>query len=57
VQLRLEVPTVQGSAEHTPSWMTFEVTSTEYAEIAPFMERLRELVRANGLVWVNESKQ
>ena len=57
VQLALEVPTVQGSLEHTPSFMTFQVTSTEYGEIGPFLEKVRDLVRENGLVWVSETKQ
>lgn len=57
VQLKLEVPTVQGSLEHTPSFMAFQVTSTEYGEVGPFLEKVRELVRANGLVWVSEAKQ
>ena len=57
VQLKLEVPTVQGSLEHTPSFMAFQVTSTEYGDVGPFLEKVRELVRANGLVWVSEAKQ
>jgi NAD-dependent dihydropyrimidine dehydrogenase PreA subunit len=57
VELKLEVPTVQGSLEGTPSWMTFQVTSTEYGEVLPFMEKIRELVQENGLVWVSEAKQ
>jgi NAD-dependent dihydropyrimidine dehydrogenase PreA subunit len=57
VQLRLEVPTVQGSCEDTPSWMTFQVTSTDYEDVAPLLAELRDLVRRNGLVWVSETKQ
>ena len=57
VQLRLEVPTVQGSREDTPSWMTFQVTSTDYEDVAPLLAELRDLVRRNGLVWVSETKQ
>ena len=57
VQLMLEVPTVQGSMERTPSFMSFQVTSTQYEDIGPFLEQIRELVRRNDLVWVSETKQ
>ncbi|MDA8216237.1 MAG: ferredoxin family protein [Dehalococcoidales bacterium] len=55
--LKFEVPTVQGSLERTPSYMSFDVTSTTYEDVEPFLERVRELVRTNDLVWVSEAKQ
>jgi NAD-dependent dihydropyrimidine dehydrogenase PreA subunit len=54
--LRLEVPTVQGALEKTPSFMSFEVVSTQQEDIQSFMPQVRDLVRESGLVWVSESK-
>ena len=54
--LRLEVPTVQGALEKTPSFMSFEVVSTQQEDIQSFMPQVRDLVRENGLVLVSESK-
>jgi ferredoxin len=56
VRLRLDVPSVKGAAERTPSFMSFDVTSTEQEDIQPFVVELRDLVRRNGLVLVNETK-
>ncbi len=57
VNLRLEVPTVKGAMEKTPSFMSFEVTSTEQEDIQGFLPAVRELIRRNGLTLVSESKQ
>jgi len=56
VSLQLSVPTVQGAMEQTPSFMSFEVTSTEQEDIEGFLPEVRALVRENGLVLVSESK-
>jgi NAD-dependent dihydropyrimidine dehydrogenase PreA subunit len=56
VNVRLEVPTVRGAREKTPSLLTFEVTSTGQEDIQDFLPSVRELVRTNGLVLVNETK-
>ena len=56
VNLRLEVPTVKGAMEKTPSVMWFEVTSTEQQDVEPFMAEVRSLVEENGLVLVNETR-
>ena len=56
VNLQLHVPTVQGSMEKTPSFMAFEVTSTEHEDIQAFLPELRALIRENGLVLVSEKK-
>ncbi len=56
VNLRLHVPTLQGAMQNTPSFMSFEVTSTEQEDIASFMPKVRALVRDNDLVWVSEAK-
>jgi len=55
--LRLEVPTVKGALEKTPSFMSFEVTSTEQEDIQGFLPAVRDLIRHNGLTLVSESKQ
>lgn len=54
VNLRLEVPTVKGAAERAPSFMSFEVTSTEQEDIREFLQEVRTLVRLNKLVLVSE---
>jgi NAD-dependent dihydropyrimidine dehydrogenase PreA subunit len=56
VRLRLEVPTVKGALEKAPSLLTFEVTSTSQEDIQAFLPEVRELIRANGLVLVTETK-
>jgi NAD-dependent dihydropyrimidine dehydrogenase PreA subunit len=56
VNLQLHVPTVQGSMEKTPSFMVFEVTSTEQDDIQAFLPELRTLIRENDLVLVSEKK-
>jgi len=56
VNLQLHVPTVQGSMEKTPSFMSFEVTSTEQEDIQAFLPELRALIRDNDLVLVSETK-
>ena len=41
VNLKLEVPTLKGALEKTPSHMTFEVTSTEQQDISEFLNEVR----------------
>lgn len=53
VNLSLSVPTVKGSLEGTPSYMTFDVTATEGDDLEAFLEDLRKLVIENGLVLVS----
>lgn len=53
--MQLHVPTVKGAMEKAPSFMSFEVTSTEQADIQAFLAELRSLVRENGLVLVSET--
>jgi NAD-dependent dihydropyrimidine dehydrogenase PreA subunit len=54
VNLKLEVPTLKGALEKTPSHMTFEVVSTEQQDIGEFLNEVRALIRENHLVLVNE---
>ncbi len=56
VKLKLEIPTVKGAAERTPGFMSFEVTSTDQADVTPFLEELRQLVRDSELVLVDEAR-
>jgi len=56
VNLRLEGPTLQGTTQKTPSFMSFEVTSTEQEDIQGFLPKVRALVRENELIWVSENK-
>jgi hypothetical protein len=56
VNLQLQVPTVKGAIEKTPSFMSFEVTSTEQEDIQGFLPAVRDLIRRNGLTLVSENK-
>lgn len=56
VNLKLEVPTVQGARQKTPSFMQFDVTSTELEDIQDFLKSLRDLIHKNGFVLVAEQK-
>jgi len=55
VDLKMEVPTVKGLLEKTPAFMTFGVTSTDAHDIRSFLAEVKELVRVNNLVWVDEA--
>jgi len=55
VDLKMEVPTVKGLLEKTPAFMTFGVTSTDAHDVRSFLAEVKELVRVNGLVWVDET--
>jgi len=56
VNLQLNVPTVQGSTEKTPSFMAFEVTSMQHDDIQSFLPEVRALIRDCGFVLVSEKK-
>ena len=56
VGLRLDVPTVKGAAEKTPSFLAFEVTSTNQEDISECLSSVREVIRKNSLVLVSETK-
>lgn len=56
VNLKLEVPTLKGALEKTPSHMSFEVTSTEQQDITEFLNEVRALIRENQLVLANENR-
>ena len=56
INLQLQVPTVKGAWEKAPSFMSFDVTSTQQEDIQSFLPDLRTLIRDNGLVLVSERK-
>ena len=56
VNLRMDVPTVQGARQKTPSFMSFDVTSTEQNDIQSFLDGVRDLIRRNALTMVSENK-
>jgi len=56
VNLKLEVPSLKGALEKTPSHMTFEVTSTDQEDVTAFLATVRQLLRDNQLVLVHEAK-
>lgn len=56
VNLHLEVPTVKGARQHAPSYMTFELTSEEQADIGPFLQQVKTLVHDAGLVLVSDTR-
>ena len=56
VNVNLSTPTVKGAMENTPSFMSFEVTSTEQADIQEFLPEVRDLIRRNGLILASENK-
>jgi ferredoxin len=55
IELNLRVPTVKGAAEHTPSFMSFDVVSTQQEDVSDFVAEVRQLVRDSELVLVSES--
>jgi len=56
VNLKLEVPTVKGSLEKTPSFMSFEVTSTAQEDIQDFLPVVRDVIRKNSMILITENK-
>ena len=54
VNLQLNVPTVKGARGKAPSFMSFEVTSTQQEDIQAFLPAIRDLIRRNGFILVNE---
>ncbi len=56
LHLKLEVPTVRGAHEGAPAFLSFEVTSTQQADIQGFLPGLRDLIRRNDLVLIREAK-
>ncbi|MCD6475803.1 MAG: ferredoxin family protein [Anaerolineaceae bacterium] len=55
VNVHLSTPTIKGAAENTPSFMSFDVTSTEQSAIQEFLPEVHDLIRRNGLVLISEN--
>jgi NAD-dependent dihydropyrimidine dehydrogenase PreA subunit len=56
VNLKLEVPSVMGAKEKAPSFLQFDVISTETEDVLEFLNELRDLILKNGLIVVAEHK-
>jgi NAD-dependent dihydropyrimidine dehydrogenase PreA subunit len=53
-ELQLTVPTLKGLYQGAPAYMSFQLTSTEQADVTGLVAELKALVAANNLVWVDE---
>lgn len=53
--LQVQVPTLKGLHEGAPGFMSFEVTSTNHEDIQSFLPVIRDLIRRNGFILVNET--
>jgi NAD-dependent dihydropyrimidine dehydrogenase PreA subunit len=53
-ELQLTVPTLKGLHQGAPAYMSFQLTSTEQADVTGLVAELKVLVAANKLVWVDE---
>ena len=51
-----QLPTVQGAREGVPALLNFEVTSTQQADVQALLPGLRDLIRRNDLILVQEAK-
>lgn len=52
--IQLTVPTLKGLYQGAPAYMSFQLASTEQADVAAMVAELRALVAVNELVWVDE---
>ncbi len=55
VDLQLKVPTLKGMKENAPGFMRFTLTSTKMEEIKTQAGKIRELIKENNMVLVNET--
>jgi hypothetical protein len=53
VSLHLEVATLKGAKQKAPSYLSFQVTSEQQADVAPFLEEVKKAVHDAGLVLVS----
>lgn len=53
--LRLQAPTLMGLREGTPSFLSFEITSTQQEDIRAFFPSLFEWIRRNGLLLIRQA--
>lgn len=53
VSLRLEVATLKGAKQKAPSFLRFDVTSEQQADVSSFLDEVKRAVHDAGLVWVS----
>ncbi|HMN48878.1 MAG TPA: ferredoxin family protein [Ignavibacteriaceae bacterium] len=56
VNFQMQVPTMKGADEGAPCYSSFEVTSTEQADISTFADEVRNFIKEKGVVLVSETK-
>jgi NAD-dependent dihydropyrimidine dehydrogenase PreA subunit len=56
VNFQMQVPTMKGADEGAPCYSSFEVTSTSQDDVSGFLNEVRNLIKENGIVLVNESR-
>jgi hypothetical protein len=52
----MQVPTMKGADEGAPCYSSFEITSTEQADISTFADEVRNFIKEKGVVLVSETK-
>lgn len=55
LDLRLHIPTLKGLREGTPSFLSFEVASTQQEDLRAFFPNLLEWIHRNGLVLIRQA--
>jgi NAD-dependent dihydropyrimidine dehydrogenase PreA subunit len=56
VNFQMNVPTLKGADEGAPCYSSFEITSTEQADISAFADEVRNFIKEKGIVLVSETK-
>ena len=56
VNFQMNVPTLKGSDEGAPCYSSFELTSTEQADISVFADEVRNFIKEKKIVLVSETK-
>ncbi|MHB1686416.1 MAG: ferredoxin family protein [Ignavibacteriaceae bacterium] len=56
VNFQMHVPTLKGADEGAPCYSSFELTSTEQADISAFGDEVRNSIKKKGIVLVSETK-
>ena len=57
IYINVEIPSLKGCwNEKAPSYAKFRVVSTEYADITPYLENVKETLKVNDIVLIAERK-
>jgi len=56
INLKLDVPTLQGLKQNAPAVMSFEIVAVENDNLVEFVEEVKNLISMNKLVLINEQK-